>query len=108
MKTFLVAALATLTLAGCRSVAVENEPGLAYTIEVQNATSSNLVVSYRDDRGVRELGSVAAGARERFVVAGASGTTVEVYGVSSNATRTTRAQQVTLVAGVTVPVRLSF
>lgn len=99
----------TLAAAGCsRQVAVESEPAMGYAVEVENATTSELVVSFRDDRGVHELGRVRAGARERFVIAGASGRTVEVFGVNANATRTTRSRQVTLIAGSTVPVRLVF
>jgi len=99
--------LLALPLAGgCRSVAIESEPGPVYAIEVYNSHTLPMAVSYTDEGGSHELGTVAARSRQRFVIAGASGTTVTISGASESGSRTARAKTVTLRTGETVPVTL--
>jgi hypothetical protein len=69
-RIFLVAvsAFALSACAATRSAKVESGSATSYAIEVKNNRSSTIVVSYQADGSTRELGSVASGATQRFVV----------------------------------------
>jgi hypothetical protein len=100
----LLLALATL-LAGCRPVAVESDPGLPYAIEVTNTSPHAMVVFFDDGRGERQLGTVAANSRDRFIVAGAARPTVTIVARDQAGGHTIR-REVTLQAGATIQVAL--
>ncbi|HEX7048663.1 MAG TPA: hypothetical protein VF188_00505 [Longimicrobiales bacterium] len=61
-------ALLPLLAACARGVAVESEPGPAYTLEVTNPMPHPMIVSYDDGTGVRLLGTVSANGSGRFVI----------------------------------------
>lgn len=106
-RSSLIATLGFLAfLAACRPMAIESEPGPVYSIEVYNSLPSTMIVSFMDDRGSHELGTVGARARQRFIVAGASDPTVTITARSEGETRTARPKTVTLRAGQTLPVTL--
>jgi len=69
-RIFLVAvsAFALSACAAARSAKVESGSTTSYSINVYNARSSSVTVSYEGDASARELGSVAAGETQRFVV----------------------------------------
>jgi uncharacterized protein YcfL len=70
-RRFLIAALFSLTLSGCasmRGVEVQSDSAESYSINVTNARTSPVTVSYEGGGANRELGSVAAGKMERFIV----------------------------------------
>ncbi|HUH14090.1 MAG TPA: hypothetical protein VMK65_13325 [Longimicrobiales bacterium] len=96
-------ALALLSLACARPVAVESEPGTAYAIQVANATGAPLQVSFEAGAEPRYLGPVAAGASERFIVVSPGGPSVTL--VAEGPGFTLR-EPVTLRAGETVGVTL--
>lgn len=63
-----VSALALSACAAARSAKVESDSTTSYSINVHNARNSSVVVSYEGDSSSRELGSVAPGDTQRFVV----------------------------------------
>ena len=69
-RIFLIAAsaFALSACAAARSAKVESGSATSYTISVKNNRSSAIVVSYQADGSTRELGSVASGRAEQFVV----------------------------------------
>src|SRR5690606_8006424 len=99
--------LAVPLVAGCaRAVEVNSEPGTVYAIEVYNPRSDDMVVSYDDGRGgSRTLGTVRAGARERFVIAAPPQPSIQLSarGVSGS---TSGPITVRLTMGQTTQVRL--
>jgi hypothetical protein len=100
----LLAAIA-LAAACARSVAVESEPGPAYTIQVDNPMPHPMIVFYSG--GVRErlLGTVAAGGETPFVITAPASTAVTVVARDENGAHEVR-RQVTLRAGT--PVRITL
>jgi uncharacterized lipoprotein YajG len=99
--------VALLLLAGCsRGMSVGSpEPTRTYSISVTNQTNVALVVSYNDGRADAILGSVSAGATERFVIAGSTSPTVTVRGTAAGG-RTSGPYTVTLTPGITQTVIL--
>ena len=70
-----IAALFSLTLSACasrRGVEVRSDSTESYRISVYNARSSSVSVSYEGGGASRELGTVAAGQTEQFVVISSS------------------------------------
>jgi hypothetical protein len=92
---------AVLLASGCaRGINVGSpEPTTTYSITVQNQTGVAMVVSYNDGRGDAILGNVAAGASERFIIAGSASSTISVRGVATTGNRTSGPYSVTLLAG---------
>lgn len=64
-----IAGLVALQAACTRRVAVEGVPGPVYTIEVMNSAASEVSVSYEAGGASTALGTVAAYATKRFVIA---------------------------------------
>jgi hypothetical protein len=100
-----VAGLA-FTGACARGVAVQSESGVAYTLEVTNAASSNLIVSYDDGSGPRLLGTVPANQQQRFIITSPSRTHITVTATDEAGSMNLR-REVTLVRGSVAEVRLS-
>lgn len=63
-----IAAIALLGGACARGLAVESEPGPAYTLEINNPLAEPMIVWYDDGTGSHLLGTVSAGSQGRFVV----------------------------------------
>ena len=100
-RTALLVVLA-MGMAGCasmRKIDVTSEPGSSYTVDVYNSHSTTLTVSYTDTRGTHNLGTVAAGSTQRFVIAGSSSATVTVTGRTSGGA--SYPKTVTLTGGTT-------
>lgn len=98
-----VFAAVVLTAACARPVAVQSDPAATYAVQVGNATTAALRVSFDAGAGERELGSVAAGGSERFVIVNPGAPSVTLVGVGPGFTVR---QAVTLRAGETVRVTL--
>lgn len=94
------------TGACARGVAVQSESGVAYTLEVDNVTTSNLIVSYNDGSGPRLLGTVPANQQQRFIITSPSRTQVTVTATNEAGSMNLR-RDVTLVRGSVTEVRLS-
>lgn len=104
--TPLLTVLVLASAAGCaRSVALDTEPGQTYAVSVVNTMSHPMIVSFDDGSGVRLLGTVSAGATERFVIAGSASQTVSIVAHDEGETHTVR-RTVVLQPGGTVEVRL--
>ena len=70
-RRIFVVAIGAFVLSACaatRSARVESDSATSYTIRVENNRSSSIMVSYQADGATRELGNVAAGRTEQFVV----------------------------------------
>jgi hypothetical protein len=72
-----------LLLAGCastRGVEVGSEPSTSYAIQVTNNRGSSVQISYTDGGNRIQLGTVASGGSERFIIASpqSSGTTTRI------------------------------
>lgn len=103
----LLALAALLPLLGaCRTAEVESEPGPAYTLEVHNPMPHPMIVSYNDGTGVRLLGTVAANARQRFVITRPAGLQITVTATDEDRTHTVT-KTVTLRPGAVAAVTLS-
>ncbi|MGH7446492.1 MAG: hypothetical protein ACREK1_11190 [Longimicrobiales bacterium] len=100
--------LALLTLSACtRGISVgSSSPAETFSISVENRTGVTMVVSYNDGRGDATLGTVDAGASERFIIAAPAAQTVTVSGVAVTGSRRSGPYTVALVAGATQAVRL--
>jgi hypothetical protein len=99
--------LLTMLLPACasmRKINVGSDTSTNYSVDVHNSHSATLTVSYTDSRGSHELGTVAGGRTERFVIAGATSGTVSIRGTTSGGTSYTKS--VSLSAGVTSAVTL--
>src|SRR5690606_12838738 len=97
-----------LILAGCaRGIDVgSSTPAETFSINVHNMTSLTMVVTYDDGRGDALLGTVNAGATERFIIAAPATQTVSVRGEAVSGGRRSGPYTVTLVAGSAQMVRL--
>lgn len=104
-----LAITALLLLPACsRPIAVESDPSAAFAVEVSNPLSETMIVYWAQGDDVRrELGRVAPGGRERFVVAGTTTPSVTIL-AESPAGRSARSQAIVLHPGETVPVRLAY
>lgn len=100
-RTVMLAAI-VLVAACARPVGVESDPGRSYAVQLTNATGAPLRISFEAGESTRELGSVAAGASERFIVVAATGAVTLVAEGPSFTLR----EPVLLRAGETVPVTL--
>jgi uncharacterized lipoprotein YajG len=100
--------LTILILAGCaRGMSVESaSPGESYSISVENLTGVTMVVTYTDGRGDATLGTVNAGATERFIISAPSTSTIRVQGAAISGGRRSGPYTVTLAQGATHTVRL--
>ena len=102
-RSFLGALLLLVTLssacASMRSVSVGSE-GATYSIEVLNSTGRSADVYWSTGGNPKLLGSVGAGRRERFVIAGATSSSVSVTARDTSG-RTLGPYNVDLQAGVT-------
>lgn len=93
-------------MACARAVTLNEDAGQTYAVNVINEMSHAMVISYDDGQTTHPLGTVQANQRERFVVAGASGTTVTLIATDQANTHTVR-RTVALSAGQTVDVRIN-
>lgn len=82
-----ILALAAGGCAGMRKVEVGPTTGSTYRIDVYNARGSTVAVSYSDGGTERELGSVASGRTERFIIASPASTSVTVWARTSSGGR---------------------
>lgn len=110
MRRFRLLSLALLVsfagMACARAVTLNEEAGQTYAVNVINELPQAMDISYDDGQTIRPLGTVQANQRQRFVVAGASGTTVTLIATNQADTRTVR-RTVVLSAGQTVDVRIN-
>jgi hypothetical protein len=101
-----VAALIIAVAAGCaRGVDFDPDVQRTNAINVINELAHPMVVWFDDGTGERLLGTVAAGSRDRFILAGTMASTVSVVARDEGRTHTVR-RTVTLVPGGSVDVRL--
>lgn len=98
--------VASVGLACARGVTLNPDAGQSYAVNVVNEMPHPMVVSYDDGETVRLLGTVGAEREERFVIAGASRTTITLVATDEADTHTVR-RTVSLVPGGTVEVRLN-
>ena len=100
--------LILLVLSACsRGIDVgSSTPAETFSINVQNATGVTMVVTYDDGRGDAMLGTVDAGATERFIIAAPATRTVSVRGEAASGSRRSGPYTVTLVAGTPQTVQL--
>jgi hypothetical protein len=88
-RALLAVVAAAFVLAACaRSVQVGSGPGPVYAVEVVNSLGQDMIVSYDDGGGARTLGTVPAGATERFIITAPARTTVSIQGRTSAGTQT--------------------
>jgi hypothetical protein len=97
--------LALLFLACSRAVNVST-PSPVFAVAVTNASGTELIVSYDDGSGAKALGSVRAGATERFVIAAPARVAITISGRSPSGMRTAGPVAIELAAGETRPVTL--
>ena len=88
-------------ISGCsRGMAVgSSTPAETFSINVQNTTGVSMVVSYDDGRGAAILGTVDAGATERFIIAAPATLTISVRGEAVSGSRRSGPHTVSLAAG---------
>lgn len=101
----LVLLLAAAVVA-CRPVSIETEPGPAYMVDVRNRLPEAMIVQFEDGRGARMLGTVAAGATERFVIAAPDRAQITIVARNQTGSRQVR-RDVVLQPGIAVPVDLT-
>lgn len=104
----LLTLLLLLTVGGCaRGISVESaSPSESYSITVENLTGITMVVTYNDGRGDATLGTVAAGATERFIIAAPASSSISVQGTAVSGARRAGPYSVNLARGATHTVRL--
>lgn len=73
-----------------------------FSVEVRNETGIAMIVRYNDGRADALLGSVAAGASERFIIASPAITTISITGTAETGDRRSGPHSVVLGAGTTV------
>ncbi len=110
-RVFRLAPLAVLFLAATtacvpRGVDFGPDAEQAAAVTVINEMAHPMIVWFDDGTGERLLGTVAAGSRDRFVIAGTTATTVSVIARDEAETQTVR-RTVTLVPAESVEVRLN-
>jgi hypothetical protein len=103
---FAAAALLAATTGCARSVQIGSGPGPGYAIEVVNSLGQDMIVSYDAGSGDRTLGTVTAGATERFTITAPERTAVTVRGRDASGNRTVGPFTVQLAAGATPTVTL--
>ena len=108
LRRFLLLLPVILTLSGCaRGMEVgSSTPAETFSINVQNMSGVTMVVSYDDGRGSAILGTVSAGATERFIIAAPATQTITVIAEAVSGTRRSGPHTVHLVAGAPQTVRL--
>jgi hypothetical protein len=85
----LILAVIAFALVGCastRGVDVGTQTGGNFYVDVTNSRSASVTVAYTAGADRIQLGTVAAGATQRFVVPGGAGTSVTVMAVNSSGT----------------------
>lgn len=93
LASLVMAAALTAGCASMRGIKVESDDASSYSVDVTNRRTGTVTVSYTAGEATRELGTVAAGRTERFIVISAtptvtfharttSGTTLQAYTVS--------------------------
>lgn len=106
MHRSVAAALVIVMLAvlGCaRAVDVGSaDARTTYSVEVRNETNIAMIVRYNDGRADALLGSVAAGASERFIIASPATTSIGITGTAEAGDRRSGPHPVVLGAGTTV------
>jgi hypothetical protein len=102
----LVAAAALVSVAACRPMVVETDPGPAYTVEVHNPMTHPMIVHYEDARGRHLLGTVSAESRGRFVISNPADIHVRIIATDEARTHTVQ-QEVTLRAEAAAQVTLT-
>jgi uncharacterized lipoprotein YajG len=97
-----------LVASGCaRGMSVgSSTPAETFSISVHNMTSVTMAVTYDDGRGDAMLGTVNAGATERFIIAAPATRTISVRGEAVSGSRRSGPYTVTLVAGTPQSIRL--
>ena len=105
LPVVLLLPLLMLFAAACsRAVAVGSNEGAVYSVSVENQTGRTMVVSFEDSNGTGVLGTVRAGATERFIIARAAEPAVRVSGRSDDGARTSGPYSITLDPARTVRV----
>lgn len=91
-------------VAGCvRAIDVGTaDARTSYSVEVRNETGIAMIVRYNDGRADALLGSVSAGASERFIIASPATTTISITGTSEAGDRRSGPHSVVLGTGTTV------
>ncbi len=84
-RTALIAIVAVFlgACASMRRVEVGSTSANSYPVDVYNSRSTSLMVSYTDQSGDHQLGTVSAGKTGHFVIPGAAGTAVTLMGMTS-------------------------
>lgn len=100
------AAITAVAGVACAGAAMDTDLGERYGVTVVNELSEPMIVSVDDGSSTRLLGTVGAEREERFVLQGASSTTVTIVARDEADTRTLR-RTVVLRAGRSVEVRLN-
>ena len=103
-----VLALLAVIVAGCagmRKVEVGPSSAATYTVDVTNARSGSVTVSFTAGSTERQLGTVSAGATERFIIASPASTTVAIHARTASGA-TVGPYTISLTAGV--PTRVTI
>ena len=88
MRKLIVAVLA-IVLTGCasmRGVDVGSESSGNFYVDVTNSRSASITVSYSAGGDRVQLGTVSAGATQRFALPGGAGSSVTIMAVNSSGT----------------------
>jgi hypothetical protein len=104
IRTFSRVAALALLIAGAacsRAVEVGSGPAPTYPIEVHNTLSQDVIVAYDDGGGARTLGTVQAGATERYIIASPRTMTVSITGRATSGQQSWGPFSVDLQAGAT-------
>ena len=83
-----LAAAIVLATACARPVQIGSGPGPVYAVEIVNSLGQDMIVSYDAGSGLRTLGTVPAGATERFIITAPDRTSVSIQGRNSGGNRT--------------------
>jgi hypothetical protein len=101
-------ALLLVAATGCastRGVSVGTDTSGTYAIDVTNSSGSSVDVYWTSGGDPKMLGTVAAGRKEHFIIAGATSNLINVTATSSGG-RSLGPYPVVLEAGVTKPVTI--
>jgi hypothetical protein len=98
--------LALLITACARPIIVGSEPRAVFSVMVHNDLQEAMIVSYNDPRGEALLGTVPAGASQRFEIANPPSADITITARNAAGSRRAGPFPVTLIAGTVQAVHI--